>query len=180
MNRKRDLKSISEAYDLVSEIGVSTGSSTDGAPTDIIPTVLKKKPCNCGEEGCEEPVHNNGESEVDMAKSEVYQIHKLAKELHEIIKDMPSMEPWVFSKITLASDYLSSVKNYLEYNKFKDGGMFDGEKTDHEYNIIAKIRDMLYGESKEVLESVLRQTIFFLEAKNESINSKQDESQKSS
>jgi hypothetical protein len=164
MNRKKDLEKISETYNLVNEIGVSAGSSTDGAPSDIVPTILKKKPCKCGEEGCEEPASNGGDSEVDMAKSEVYQIHKLSKELHEIIKDMPSMEPWVFSKITLASDYLNSVKGYLEYSKFKDSGMFDGEKTDHEYNVVSKIRDMLYGESKEVLESVMRQTIFLLEA----------------
>lgn len=164
MNRKKDLEKISETYNLVNEIGVGTGSSTDGAPTDIVPTILKKKPCKCGEEGCEEPVHNNGENEVDMAKSETYKIHKTSKELHEILKDLPSLEPWIFSKITLASDYLDSVKSYLEYNKFKDSGMFDGEKTDHEYNVVSRIRDMLYGESKEVLESVMRQTIFLLEA----------------
>ena len=164
MNRKKDLEKISETYNLVNEIGVGAGSSTDGAPTNVIPTILKKKPCKCGEEGCEEPVHNNGESEVDMAKSETYKIHKTSKELHEILKDLPSLEPWIFSKITLASDYLDSVKSYLEYNKFKDSGMFDGEKTDHEYNVVSKIRDMLYGESKEVLESVMRQTIFLLEA----------------
>lgn len=180
MNRKKDLENISEVYNLVNEIGVGTGSSTDGAPTDIVSTILSKKPCKCGEEGCEEPVHNNGESEVDMAKSEVFQIHKLSKELHEIIKDMPSLEPWVFSKITLAADYLDSVKSYLEYNKFRDSGMFDGEKIDHEYNVVSKIRDMLYGESKEVLESVLRQAIFYLEAKNQSLKSTLGENQKSS
>jgi hypothetical protein len=59
-----------------------------------------------------------------MAKSELYKLAKDAIALHGMIKDTDNLEPWVQSKITKASDYINSVRNYMEYlsvNEYPDG-----------------------------------------------------------
>jgi hypothetical protein len=50
-----------------------------------------------------------------MAKSELYKLAKYAIALHGMIQDNDNLEPWVQSKITKASDYISTVKHYMEY-----------------------------------------------------------------
>jgi hypothetical protein len=50
-----------------------------------------------------------------MAKSELYKLAKYAIALHGMIQDTDNLEPWVASKITKASDYISTVKHYMEY-----------------------------------------------------------------
>lgn len=50
-----------------------------------------------------------------MAKSELYKLSKYAIALHGMIQDTDNLEPWVQSKITKASDYISTVKHYMEY-----------------------------------------------------------------
>lgn len=55
-----------------------------------------------------------------MAKSELYKLAKYAIALHGMIQDNENLEPWVQSKITKASDYISTVKHYLEYVQIND------------------------------------------------------------
>ena len=50
-----------------------------------------------------------------MAQSELYKLAKYAIALHGMIQDTDNLEPWVASKITKASDYISTVKHYMEY-----------------------------------------------------------------
>lgn len=50
-----------------------------------------------------------------MAKSQLYRIAKCSAELHKMINDADELEPWVQSKIAKASDYIITVKNYMEY-----------------------------------------------------------------
>jgi len=50
-----------------------------------------------------------------MAKSELYKLAKYAIALHGMIQYNDNLEPWVQSKITKASDYISTVKHYMEY-----------------------------------------------------------------
>ena len=99
-----------------------------------------------------------------MAKNELYKLHNASKQLYNLIKDGDDLEPWVFSKITVAARQIVGVRNSLEYNKFKTQGEFAPDHDAHEFKIVSRIRDMLHGENKEVLETVLRQTIFNLEA----------------
>lgn len=166
MSRKSELVKISEAYGevVVNEMGISPAAETTNmVPSTVSPTAIKitdTKPEN-GEDLIKT---NNAETDSDMAKNELYKINKGAKELYELIGCGEDLEPWVFSKITLAASYIESVRNYLEYNKFKKEGEFGSEQGNHEYKIVSRIRDMLHGESKEVVESVLRQAIFNLEA----------------
>jgi hypothetical protein len=56
--------------------------------------------------------------EVQMARSDLYKIAKYSIKLHEMMKGVTEeqgIEGWVQSKITKASDYLSSVYHYLDY-----------------------------------------------------------------
>ena len=169
MSRKSELVKLSEAYNevVVNELSISPAAETTNmVPSTTAPTTLKisdtAKPENCEDMSDV----SNDESDANMAKNELYKLHKGAKELYNIIHEGENLEPWVFSKITLAASYIESVKNYLEYNKCKKEGEFNTEQDAHEFKIVSRIRDMLHGESKEVLESVLRQAIFNLEAIN--------------
>lgn len=55
-----------------------------------------------------------------MAKSQLYKLAKDAIQLHGMIQDTDNLEPWVQSKITKASDYINSVRNYMEYLGLND------------------------------------------------------------
>lgn len=66
-----------------------------------------------------EGVLDNHDDDGWMAKSQLYQIAKYAIELHKMIQDTDSLEPWVQSKITKAVDYIDTVKHYMEYERFK-------------------------------------------------------------
>lgn len=58
--------------------------------------------------------------EVQMARQDCYNAAKNAIELHSLLKnvsEMQGLEGWVSEKLTLAADYLKTVKEYLEYNQ---------------------------------------------------------------
>jgi len=173
MNRKRDLVQISEAYEnvVVNEIGGFTpGDGRSAVPTPNQPTEIEvKQPEECEDIHSPEEV----ESESSMAKAELFKIHKATKELYELINKSKDIEPWVFSKITVAASYLDGVRHYLDYENFKKDGEFNVDLKDHQGSIVDKVREMLHGESKEVVEGVLRQVIFNLEAISP-LNEKQD------
>jgi hypothetical protein len=60
--------------------------------------------------------------EVQMARADCFYAAKDAIELHKIltgISEQQGLPGWVASKITLASDYLKSVKEYLEYKQME-------------------------------------------------------------
>lgn len=59
----------------------------------------------------------NGHDDGNMAKSQLYRAAEYATELEQMIEDGEELDAWVQAKITKASDYLSSVKHYLEYKK---------------------------------------------------------------
>ena len=56
--------------------------------------------------------------EVQMARSQLYSAAQAAIEIHRLLKgisEMEGLEGWVQSKITLASQYLESVRDNLKY-----------------------------------------------------------------
>jgi len=64
--------------------------------------------------------HMHKDHEVQMARSQLYSGAQAAIEIHRMLKDiseMEGLEGWVQSKITLASDYLESVRDYLKYDQ---------------------------------------------------------------
>ena len=54
------------------------------------------------------------DEEGRMAKRQLEDIAQYASELAAMMDDKTQLEGWVQSKITLASDYISKVKHYLE------------------------------------------------------------------
>ena len=59
----------------------------------------------------------NGEIDHEgrMAKRQLEDIAKYSQEMCEMLQDDTQLESWVQAKITKASDYISKVKHYLEY-----------------------------------------------------------------
>jgi len=56
--------------------------------------------------------------EVQMARSQMYSAAQAAIEIHKLLRDvseMEGLEGWVQSKLTLASQYLESVRDYMKY-----------------------------------------------------------------
>jgi hypothetical protein len=56
--------------------------------------------------------------EVQMARSQLYSAAQAAIQIHRLLRDiseMEGLEGWVQSKITLASQYLESVRDHLKY-----------------------------------------------------------------
>lgn len=56
--------------------------------------------------------------EVQMARQDCYNAAKDAIELHKLLKsvsEMQGLEGWVSEKLTLAADYLKTVRQHLEY-----------------------------------------------------------------
>jgi len=64
-----------------------------------------------GDEMTDKMVDNEG----DMAKSQLIKMAKYALGLSLVIEDEQQLESWVQAKITLANDYISKVKHYLEH-----------------------------------------------------------------
>jgi hypothetical protein len=64
--------------------------------------------------------------EIQMARGQLYKCAKYSIELHNMLKGISEeqgLEAWVQAKITKASDYLSAVKHYLEYEMLSNGEM---------------------------------------------------------
>ena len=154
MSDKNDVKKLAEAY-------LTECWNSPATDNNISPVVLKVPE---KEEECEgmtdTSASNNVETDAYMAKNELFKIQKYAKELHDMIKDGENLEPWLFSKITLAGNYIDSVKHYLEYEKFRK----DADTESHSDNVLMKLKSMLHGEQKQVIEKAMRHLIFTLEA----------------
>lgn len=70
-----------------------------------------------------EPVEeHDSEGEGHMAKRQLSDVHEYSGKLLQMLSDNTDLEPWVQAKLTLAADYIKTVKHYLEY-EMKDGAM---------------------------------------------------------
>ena len=62
---------------------------------------------------------DNGQQDIhdlegEMAKNQLIKMAKYALGLALVLEDNQELESWVQAKITLANDYISKVKHYLE------------------------------------------------------------------
>lgn len=69
--------------------------------------------------------------EVEMARSDLFQAAKNAKQIYELIADLTEeegLEGWVQEKIIKANDYLNTVREYLEHKQVQEmtGGVIAG------------------------------------------------------
>ena len=63
-------------------------------------------------------IHDDGH-EVDMAESDLYTLAHYAPDVYGMVDNYADLPGWVQKKITLAADYIRSVKHYLEHEHFK-------------------------------------------------------------
>ena len=61
------------------------------------------------------------DDEGRMAKSQMYKMAKYVMKLTKMLDDAEQLPAWVQSKITKASDYMSAVYHYLEYEFVRRG-----------------------------------------------------------
>ena len=68
------------------------------------------------------PGHDDDVRKVDhhdregkMAKRQLHDMEKYARELSEMLTDTTQLESWVQAKLTKAADYLKTVKHYVAY-----------------------------------------------------------------
>ena len=66
--------------------------------------------------------YHESEGEGLMAKRQLSDVHEYSGKLLQMLSDNTDLEPWVQAKITIAADYIKTVKHYLEY-EMKDGAM---------------------------------------------------------
>ena len=90
------------------------------------------------------------EHEIDeeggMAKSQLYSIAKYAIMLHDALEDEDQLESWVQSKITIAKEYISKVKHYLEYEmglEMEDPELLSDEESEY-YELDDDDEDPMY------------------------------------
>ena len=194
MSRKSSLIDISKAYEQVlNEMNVGNGQDpqnvliknampmNQGEENNEIEFVQKtpeqmqqvtsqmdsnrEKCSTCENGGCEDEDYDPN---LDMAKSEIYNIFKSSEKLMHLMKKSNKMEAWMLSKIIKASDYISSVTNVLEYDEYEKEVQGTCDDFANDMHLITKITSMLNGEGKEVNESILRRIIFNLELIKES------------
>ena len=117
MIKRKDHDLLSEAYSQVS-------GSVSGAPAMLGRPVM----VTMDMPGAEVHHQNNADheendpSEIEMALSELHKLTEYAPKLKEIVADLPSLEGWVSSKITKASDYISSVYHWLDFQQHEGCG----------------------------------------------------------
>jgi len=81
-------------------------------------------------------VDMHGDHEIQMAREECYHAATNAMELHRMLKhvsEQEGLQAWASEKITLANDYLRTVKEWLEYEimtKLQDSVMTHQVDTD--------------------------------------------------
>lgn len=60
-------------------------------------------------------MHHDFDEEGAMAKRQLHDMEKYARELSQMLQDTTQLEAWVQAKLTKAADYLKTVKHYVEY-----------------------------------------------------------------
>lgn len=97
--------------------------------------------------------------EVQMARKDCYTAAENAIALHRLLRNVSEqqgLEGWVAAKITLASDYLDTVREYLEYNLLSMGDapaevvMQPAEMPIAEARVGNRMSDMSVGSPKVV------------------------------
>jgi hypothetical protein len=80
--------------------------------------------------------------EADMAKADCYKLAKYSAKLFHMIEEGENLDGWVAAKITKASDYISSVYHYLEYEKMNQEKNNQGPR-DFDESVEKQVRNNL-------------------------------------
>ena len=81
--------------------------------------INKKRLVEIIKEECDAMHNSETYQDVDqegrMAKRQLHDMEKYARELSQMLNDTTQLESWVQAKLTKAADYLKTVKHYVEY-----------------------------------------------------------------
>lgn len=80
--------------------------------------------------------------EAAMARAQLYKLAKYSAKLFNMIEEGEELEGWVQAKLTKASDYVSAVYHYLEYERFAKEQVDLGPR-EFEEGLQAKVKDDL-------------------------------------
>ena len=85
--------------------------------------------------------------EAKMARAQLYKTAKYSAKLFDMIDEGEELEGWVQAKLTKASDYISAVYHYLEYEKMAKESQ---NLAPQEFNegVQAKLKDELLEQWK--------------------------------
>ena len=107
--KRKEMALMEEAYQKVNE-NLGSGALTASVPgVSEVPLVVAQDPAE--EESCGE----YDQSEIDMTSSDLLKAQEYAAKLTAMVQQVPGLDGWVSAKITKASDYLSSVYHFLDY-----------------------------------------------------------------
>lgn len=122
-------ESLGLGYGVPSQLNVtSIGNQGPKIPRSPIAALKGEVPGGQGEQSNEEygdMVLNDPEE--DMAITRLTALATKANELKERLERGEQLEPWVFTKIVLATDYIKTVLDYIESRR--DGGT-ESERAD--------------------------------------------------
>ena len=88
-----------------------------GPPIAAHGNVIKPEPAH----EPEREQHGDYDYRGRMTKSNLYNIAKHAKMLHDMLEDNEDIEPWVEEKIAVATEAIETVAEYMEYEKVRGG-----------------------------------------------------------
>ena len=106
--KRREKALLEEAYNIVNENCMGPEVMVTQEPIQAVDVDTEE----CGE---------RDQSEIDMAGRDLLKAQEYAAKLSEMVQQLPGLDGWVASKITKASDYLSSVFHYLDYEMNEKG-----------------------------------------------------------
>jgi hypothetical protein len=87
------------------------------------------------------------DDEGRFAKSQIHKMAHYATKLTDMLNDMEQLPSWVQSKLTRASDYMSMVYHYLEYEFAREGDNLNEHLDNHKK--IAKRTTLMEGAMKK-------------------------------
>jgi predicted RNA-binding protein with EMAP domain len=95
-----------------------------------------------------EEVQRPDDHEARMAKADLYKLAQYSAKLFKMVEEGDELQGWVQSKITKASDYISSVYHYMDYEQVKREAMNE-KPTDFEESVHESIKNDLYEKWSE-------------------------------
>jgi hypothetical protein len=121
MSTRKDFKMLEEAYSDVGSMSLTPSNMLGGKPVmitmDMPGAEVDHESHKSHEEEHMEHEGENDPSEIEMASAELHKLAEYAPKLKEMVSQMQGLEGWIASKITKASDYISSVYHWLEYQQ---------------------------------------------------------------
>jgi hypothetical protein len=100
--KRREKALLEEAYNIVNENCMGPEVMVTQEPIQAVDVDTEE----CGE---------HDQSEIDMAGRDLLKAQEYAAKLTAMVQQVPGLDGWVSAKITKASDYLSSVYHFLDY-----------------------------------------------------------------